>query len=130
MHKTRSVPENEIHKIFRDLEIQTDHPIQDRRPDQVWINKKKEPVSSGIFLFQQTTRRRWKKLDKYYDLTKMEKKLGNMKATMIPILIEALWTISKNLKKRLDELEIRGSATKIGQDNQKSLADIRSHVVT
>ena len=42
MHKSESVQENETNKILWDLEIQTDHLILARRPDQVIINNKKE----------------------------------------------------------------------------------------
>ena len=41
MHNPKSVKENEMHKILWDLEIQTDHLISARRPDQI-VNKNKE----------------------------------------------------------------------------------------
>ena len=34
--------EKEMHKILWDFEIQTDHLISTRKPDQVIINKKRE----------------------------------------------------------------------------------------
>ena len=40
-HKSEAVLENEMHKFLWDFEIQTDHPIQARRPDLVLINEKK-----------------------------------------------------------------------------------------
>ena len=48
------------------------------------------------------------KKHKYYDLARELKKLWNMKATVIPILIGALGTVIKGLVKGLEELEIRG----------------------
>ena len=42
MHNPASVLENETQKLFRDFEVQTDHLILARRPDQVIINKKKK----------------------------------------------------------------------------------------
>ena len=42
MYKLESVPENETHKILRDLEIQIDQLLSARRPDQVIINKTKK----------------------------------------------------------------------------------------
>ena len=39
MHKSESVLENEMHKIFWDFEIQTDHLIPTRRADQLMTNK-------------------------------------------------------------------------------------------
>ena len=47
------------------------------------------------------------KLDKYFDLTRELKKLWNMKVTVIQIIVRALDTISKNVEKRLEELEIK-----------------------
>ena len=46
MHKPESVLENETHKILWDFEIQTDHLIPARRPDQEIIYKKKIPYST------------------------------------------------------------------------------------
>ena len=55
MHKPESVPESQTHKILWDFEMQTDHPITTRIPDQVLMNKKKELTISGISLFQWNT---------------------------------------------------------------------------
>ena len=41
MHNLESVLENEMHKLLRDFEIQTDHLISARRPDLVIVNKKR-----------------------------------------------------------------------------------------
>ena len=41
MHNPESFLENETHKILWDSEIQTDHLISARRPDQVIVNKKR-----------------------------------------------------------------------------------------
>ena len=40
MHKTKSVLENETHKILWDFEIKMDHPILARRLDLILITKK------------------------------------------------------------------------------------------
>ena len=48
------------------------------------------------------------KLNKYLNLVRKLKKLSYMRVTVIPILIGALGTISKTLKKTLDKKEIRG----------------------
>ena len=44
----------------------------------------------------------------YPDLARELKKLWNMKATVIPIVIGALEIVPKNLEKRFGEQEIRG----------------------
>ena len=41
MHNLVSGMENEMHKLFWDFEIQTDHLILARQPDLIIINKKK-----------------------------------------------------------------------------------------
>ena len=47
------------------------------------------------------------KKDKYLDLARELKNLWNTKVTVIPIVIGTLGTISEELRKRLEDLEIR-----------------------
>ena len=56
MHKSESLLGNEMHKILRDFEMQTDHLISARRPDQVIVYQKKGPIEQRTLLFQLTTR--------------------------------------------------------------------------
>ena len=42
MHNSASVLENDTHKLLWDFDIQMDHLISARRPDQIIINKKKK----------------------------------------------------------------------------------------
>ena len=48
------------------------------------------------------------KNDKYLDLARGLKKLWNMKAAVIPIVISVLGTVTKGLIQGLEDLEIRG----------------------
>ena len=64
-------------------------------------------------------------LDKYQGFIREEKKLQNMKVTMIPIVVRALGTVPKRLKKRLDELEIKESNETIQTPVLKSTRIIR-----
>ena len=48
------------------------------------------------------------KKDKYLDLVRELKKLWNMKVTIVPIVIGALGTITKELLKGLEDLEVGG----------------------
>ena len=41
-HNQESILENEMHKCLWDFEVQTDHQISARWPDQVMVNKKKK----------------------------------------------------------------------------------------
>ena len=47
MHNPESVLENEMHKVLRDFETQTDHQILARRPDLVIVKEKKENLSKN-----------------------------------------------------------------------------------
>ena len=49
MHKPESVIENEMHNIFWDCEVQTDHLILARRPVLLFINNKKKKKIIIIF---------------------------------------------------------------------------------
>ena len=46
------------------------------------------------------------KKDKYHNLVRELKKLWNMQVTIIPIVIDAFGTVTKELLKGLEELEI------------------------
>ena len=54
-----------------------------------------------------------KKRDKYLHLAMELKKLWNMKLTVIPIVTGALGTVTKELVKKLEDLEIRGRVVNI-----------------
>ena len=78
------------------------------------------------------------KKDKYFDLARELKKLGNMKVTIIPIVIGAFGTVTKGLLKGLGDLEVWQTSgdhpncnfTVNGQNTDKSPGDLRRHAVT
>ena len=96
MHKLESVLENETHKIHWDFEIKTDHFISSKRLERVVIIKKKTKtkysLSCGFGFY----------------LAREQKKLLFVRVTVIPIVSRELGTALKDLKERLEELEIRG----------------------
>ena len=53
------------------------------------------------------------KRDKYLDLARELKKLWNMKATIIPIVIGAFGMVTKGLLKGLEELKVGGRVENI-----------------
>ena len=53
------------------------------------------------------------KKDKYLDLGRELKKLWNMKETIIPIVIGAFCTVTKELLKGLEDLEVGGRVENI-----------------
>ena len=54
-----------------------------------------------------------KKKDKYLDLARELKKLWNMQATIIPIVIGAFGTVTKGFLKRMEDLEVGGQVETI-----------------
>ena len=50
----------------------------------------------------------YEKKDKYLDLARELKKLGNMQVTIILIVIGAFGTVTKGLLKGLEDLEVGG----------------------
>ena len=68
MHNPESILENEVHKILRDFEIQTDHLISARQPNLIIINKKKGTCKIMDFANHRVKLKESKKKDKYLDL--------------------------------------------------------------
>ena len=104
MHNPESVVGNETHEILWDFERQTDHLISASRPDVVIVNKKKKEVLLNIEICHPPADHRVKikenkKRDKHLHLAGELKKQWNMKVTVIPIMISALGTIPKCLKR-------------------------------
>ncbi len=100
MHNPAPVLENDSHKLLWDFNIQTDHLILPWRPDLIIINKKKRICKIVDFVVPADHRINLKeseKKDKYLDLARELKNLWNMKVTIVPIVIDALGTITKGL---------------------------------
>ena len=111
MHNPASVLENKTHKLLWDFNLQTDHLILARQPDLVIINNKKRTYKIVDFAVPADHRIKLKeceKKDKYLDLAKELKKLWNMQVTIIPNVIGAFRTVTKELQKGLEDLEVGG----------------------
>ena len=110
MHNPAPVLENNTQKLLWDFDIQTDHLISARRPDFIII-KKKRTCKIVDFVVPADLRIKLKeceKKDKYLDLARGLKKLWNMQATIIPIVIGAFGTVTKGFLKELEDLEVGG----------------------
>ena len=114
------VLENDSHKLLWDCNIQTDHLIPARRPNLIIISKKKKKrerickiVDFPVPADHRINRKESDKKDKYLDLARELKKLWNMKITIVPIVIGALGTITKELLKGLEDLEVGGRVESI-----------------
>ena len=113
MHNSAPVLENDSHKLLRDFNIQTDHLIPARRPNLIIINKKKKKricktIDFAVPADHRINLKESEKKDKYLDLARELKKLWNMKVTIVPIVIDAIGTITKGLLKGLEDLEVGG----------------------
>ena len=78
--------------------------------NNVLINQKKwicQNVDFAVPAEQRVKTKEGEKLEKYQNLTRVPKKMLNMKVTMASVVFEAFGTILKNQEKRKDELEIR-----------------------
>ena len=104
------VLENDTHKLPCDFNIETDQLISARRPDHIIINNKKKRiwkiVDFAVPVNHRINLKESEKKDKYLDLARELKKLWNVKVTIVPIVIGALGTITKELLKGLEDLEL------------------------
>ena len=87
---------------------------------------------------QNKTERMWKCWMSSSKLVTELKKLGNMKVTVVPIVIGAFGTVTKGLLKALEDLNVDGREETIpnnniignGQNTEKSPGDLRRLAVT
>ena len=132
-------------KVLWNFEIQTYHQISTKQPDPMTVNSKKKKKKKRTLLNNALCRTGSPQIKKKKESKKTllenknkNKKLWNMKVTVIPIGIGALGTIPKSYVKGLEELEIRGQvktiqpigSIKIGQNTEKSPADSKRFAVT
>ena len=112
MHNPAPVLENYTNKFIWDFDIHMDHLISVRRPDLIIINKKKKRtckiVEFSVPADHRIKLKKCEKKDKYLDLARELKKLWNMQATIIPIVIGAFGTVTKRLLKGMEDLEVGG----------------------
>ena len=133
MHNLVPVTENDTHKLLWDFDIHTDHLISARRPDLIIINKKKKRtckiVDFAVPAVLWIKLKECEKKDKYLDLARwLKKMLWNIKVTVVPIVIGAFGTVTKELSKGLEDLEVGGRVETIQttalQHNEKSYEDL------
>ena len=107
------VIENDSCKILWDFTVQTDHFLTARRPDMIFIDKEHHECQTIDFAIPYDTRvddKEVKKIEKYLDLARELKKVWNMKVTVVLLVVGALGTPAKALKKGLKTI---GFETKI-----------------
>ena len=90
-HETDKVVENDSQKILWDFTIQTDHIIEARRPDMVIIDKIKNECKISACPFDSRIEEKEKdKMKVYNNLNRELKKIWDIPANVIPIVVGAL----------------------------------------
>ena len=100
-HKPEVLMENNKCKILWDFTVQTDHEIYGRRPDIILVQKDKNLCQIIDFACPNNGRLDNKELGKiehYQDLARELRKIWNMKAKVIPLLVGAIGTTPINLR--------------------------------
>ena len=101
--------ENDKRKKLLDFPIQTFKEIEHRRPDTVVIDKQKREykIINIVVLTEQTIKvKELEKITKYQDLRLEVQKLWDDKATVIPIAVGALETVSEELENHVETIEV------------------------
>ena len=90
--------------------------VEAGRPDMIVIDKETKFAKIIDFAIPYDTRvnpKEVEKMEKYQDLAREIKKLWGMRVTVIPIIIGALGTTPKKLKKRLEDIGIETRVTEL-----------------
>ena len=114
-HEPGPVIENDRCKILWNFVVQTDHFIQARRPDMMVIDKERNKAQVIDFAIPYDSRvdnKEIEKIEKYQDLVRELKKLWDMKVVVIPIVLGALGTTPKTLRKGMEDV---GIETRVGE---------------
>ena len=90
------------------LHRQTDHFISARRPDIIFIDKEHHECQIIDFAIPKDTRvddKEVEKIETYLNLARELKKVWNIKVTVLPLVVGALWLLSpaKALEKKIKD---------------------------
>ena len=108
-HQPDSVIETEQVKILWDFTIQTDNTIQARRPDIVIVNKIEKTrhiIDVAIPGDERVLVKETEKIEKYDELRRELERLWKVKAKVVPIIVGALGTVTRNLNSYLKEIGV------------------------
>ena len=108
-HRPEKVTENEKVKILWDMKIQTDKILEHSRPDIVVFEKEKRTckiVDVASPFDTRVVEKEREKVDKYQELKYESKRIWNCsEVKVIPAVIGALGTISKNFHQWIDKID-------------------------
>ena len=115
-HEPESALENEDYKILCDFSIQTDHGIDDQRPDFIVVDKKERSCKKIDFVVPGDSRIQEKekdKIEKYHDLGRELQKVWNVKVKIIPLVLGSLGAIPKQFGNRLKQIGITAGTAEV-----------------
>ena len=96
-------------KILWDFTIQTDNTTQARRPDLVIVNKIEKTchiIDVVIPRDERVSAKETEKIEKYDELGRELERLWKVKAKVVPIVLGALGTVTRNLNSYLKEIGV------------------------
>ena len=109
-HAPEDVIENEEVKILWDVMIQCDREIKARKPDIVVVNKNERScaiIDIAIPGDIRVSEKEKEKIERYQELKREIKRMWNIRSiTVIPVVVGALGSTSKKLKKCIVELGV------------------------
>ena len=109
-HAPEGVVENEEVKILWDVMIQCDREIKARKPDIVVVNKNERScaiIDIAIPGDIRVSEKEKEKIERYQELKREIKRMWNIRSiTVIPVVVGALGSTSKKLKKCIEELGV------------------------
>ena len=109
-HAPEDVVENEEVKILWDVMIQCDREIKARKPDIVVVNKNERScaiIDIAIPGDIRVSEKEKEKIERYQELKREIKRMWNIRSiTVIPVVVGALGSTSKKLKKCIEELGV------------------------
>ena len=112
-HSPESVLENDQVKVLWDFKIQTDLHLDHNRPDIVVLEKKERVcyiIDVACPFDMRVLEKEQEKIDHYQDLKiEVQKVWSCRRVSVIPIIIEVLGTVSKNLKTWDDKIGLYGN---------------------
>ncbi|XP_048590562.1 uncharacterized protein LOC125573819 [Nematostella vectensis] len=109
-HELLPVIEKPDLKILWDVTIQTDREIQARRPDIVIVNRKEGEcivIDIAVPGDANVGEKEKEKVLKYQDIRREIARLWDIKTCVVPIVVGALGTVSKNLTKHLSSIGLK-----------------------
>ena len=98
-HQPKGVVEIDSAKILWDFNLQTDNEIQARRPDIVIHDKSNKIcfiIDVAIPVEVRVHQKEVEKIEKYNDLRRELQRLWKFKTKVVPIVIDALGTVTKS----------------------------------